>query len=287
MPPPLRQDELRILQPEELRQLHTVQLDLLLEFDRLCRRLGLRYQIAAGTLLGAVRHGGFIPWDDDIDVILRREDYRRLLRLGPALLADRFFLQSRRSDPEYRRHHAKLRRHGSVFREIEAAAGSHAGIFIDIFPFDPVAPRSRLWRWRCRLLCRLNAVLPRWWGPLPRELLLRAIAIRGADARGADQVVCLASGPLHLGRILAQARPVAEFEQTVWLGFAGLRLPATAAFDRALTRLYGAYRTPPPPERRVPGHPVREFRLPEPPLSPPAPLRSPPSARATPEPRRS
>lgn len=267
----------RILRPEELRQLHAVQLDLLQEFDRVCRRLGIPYQIAAGTLLGAVRHGGFIPWDDDIDVILRRDDYRRLLRQAPALLGQDYFLQSRRSDPAYGRHHAKLRRHGSVFRELHAPAAAHAGIFIDIFPFDPVAPRSRRWRWRCRLLCRLIAALPSWVGPAPRELLLRAIA-----ARGGDQVVCLASGSLHLGRILGQARSVAEFEQTVWLGFAGLRLPATRAYERALTRLYGAYRTLPPPERRLPGHPVREFRLPEPVLSPPTPLRSPPSARAHP-----
>lgn len=267
----------RILRPEELRQLHAVQLGLLQEFDRVCRRLGIPYQIAAGTLLGAVRHGGFIPWDDDIDVILQRADYRRLLRQAPALLGPECFLQSRRSDPAYDRHHAKLRRHGSVFRELQAPDGAHAGIFIDIFPFDPVAPHARFWRWRCRLLCRLIAALPGWVGPAPRELLLRAIA-----ARRADQVVCLASGSLHLGRILAQARPVAEFEQTVWLGFAGLRLPATRAYERALTRLYGAYRTLPPPEQRVPGHTVRDFRLPEPALSPPVPLRSPPSALAHP-----
>jgi lipopolysaccharide cholinephosphotransferase len=270
-------DPPRILQPEELRQLHGVQLALLQEFDRVCRRLGIPYQIAAGTLLGAVRHGGFIPWDDDIDVILRRADYRRLLRQAPALLGEDYFLQSRRSDPAYGRHHAKLRRHGSVFRELQAPAAAHAGIFIDIFPFDPVAPRSRRWRWRCRLICRLIAALPGWVGPRWRELLLRAIA-----ARRADQVVCLASGSLHLGRILAQARPLAEFEQTVWLPFAGLRVPATGAYDQALTRLYGPYRTLPPPERRLPGHPVREFRLPEPGLNPPEPLRSPRSVRAHP-----
>lgn len=67
----------------DIRQYQTEALSILLEFQRVCEELGLRYYLTAGTLLGAVRHGGFIPWDDDVDVAMPRRDYDRLAALGP------------------------------------------------------------------------------------------------------------------------------------------------------------------------------------------------------------
>ncbi|MBQ3939443.1 MAG: LicD family protein, partial [Clostridia bacterium] len=82
-----------------LQRVHAVQLRLLKEFDRVCRENGLQYFAVHGTLLGAVRHEGFIPWDDDIDVAMPREDYDRFAALAPKALKTGFFFQTPENDP--------------------------------------------------------------------------------------------------------------------------------------------------------------------------------------------
>jgi lipopolysaccharide cholinephosphotransferase len=73
--------------------------ELLCEFDRICRKHGIRYTLFAGTLLGAVRHGGFIPWDDDADVLMLREDYEKFLEVAPTETdPDQFFVQKEYSE---------------------------------------------------------------------------------------------------------------------------------------------------------------------------------------------
>lgn len=284
------------LSDHDLRRLHQVQLEMLCEFDRVCRLLGLNYQLGAGSLLGAVRHGGFIPWDDDVDVVMLRADYERLLREGPPLLDRRLFLQTWRSDPHFQACFAKLRRHGSTFRE-EGCQWSrqHHGIYIDIFPFDPVWPDHSWWGGLLavvlllrHLMHRLMALAShhqaarlaswrpawqRWPGLLAHRLLTQVpprlwMAIEAGLLRclrlvPSPQVVCLVSGSIRKQRLQALARPVAEFERTVMLEFEGLLFPATAAYRDALTRLYGDYQQLPTPELRRPRHPVVEFRLPE------------------------
>ena len=69
--------------PEELRNIQLVQVDILREMDRVCQKLNIPYFLTGGTAIGAVRHGGFIPWDDDIDVVLLRDDYERFLAEAP------------------------------------------------------------------------------------------------------------------------------------------------------------------------------------------------------------
>lgn len=285
------------LSDDDLRRLHQVQLEMLLELDRVCRELGVAYQLGAGSLLGAVRHGGFIPWDDDVDVVMLRADYQRFLRDAPPLLDSRFFLQTWRSDPHFQSSFAKLRRHDSVFKETcFQHTKQHHGIYLDLFPFDPVWPECWWWRslltvvlimrkvlllvqalaadgandtlspggpaWQRRLKARiqqgLSRVPPTRWMAL-HEGLLGCLAWMPSK-----QVVCLANGSLRWKRLRTLTRPVAEFEQTVCLPFEGVLLPVTAFHDQALTRLYGDFRRLPPPEHRRPGHPVVEFRLPKP-----------------------
>ena len=69
---------MKILSENELDRLKVVELNMLLDIDKLCREYGIKYSLAAGTLLGAIRHKGFIPWDDDIDIMLLREEYDKL-----------------------------------------------------------------------------------------------------------------------------------------------------------------------------------------------------------------
>lgn len=130
----------------ELRGVHKVQLELLKELDRVCREHGLQYMAIHGTLLGAVRHHGFIPWDDDVDIAMPREDYDQLLHMGNLAFSEGFFLQTPRNNYGcFYGGYAKLRRHGTAAIEPQNEGkgwhNCHQGIWIDILPLD-ACPKS-------------------------------------------------------------------------------------------------------------------------------------------------
>lgn len=125
-------------QNELLKKTQKAELYLLIEFDKVCRQNGLTYFLDSGTALGAVRHGGFIPWDDDIDVGMPRKDYEKFMEIGQTQLPSNIFLQNRQTEKNYKRFAAKLRLEGTVFPETDSMPYVHNGIFIDIFPFDNI-----------------------------------------------------------------------------------------------------------------------------------------------------
>ena len=92
----------------QLSKIHSLQIKIALEIKRICEKNGLPYFIIAGTLLGAVRHGGFIPWDDDMDFGLLREDYEKFIEACKTDLSDEFFLHTWDTDPEYPFSYAKI-----------------------------------------------------------------------------------------------------------------------------------------------------------------------------------
>ena len=107
------------------------------EIDRICRKHDIGYFICGGTMLGLVRHGGFIPWDDDMDVGMLRNDYERFLEIAPGELQDEFFLQTRKSDPNIPYLFSKLRLKNSEYiTEYNEFRDFDKGICVDIFPFD-------------------------------------------------------------------------------------------------------------------------------------------------------
>lgn len=122
---------------EKLRKLQLCELEILKEFVRICNRFSLRYYLTGGTLLGAVRHQGFIPWDDDIDVAMPREDYDRFAQIAPQELDPQYFYQSPDTDPYYFLSYNKIRKNGTEIYEERFENGKfHKGIFIDLFPLD-------------------------------------------------------------------------------------------------------------------------------------------------------
>ena len=125
---------------DTLRQIQMIQLELLVEVDRICKKCRIKYNIIAGTLLGAVRHGGYIPWDDDADVAFLRSEYERFRQAVKTELDDtRFYFQDNRRTKGYRWGYGKLRRKNTLFlREYQEHMPYKQGIFIDIFPLDGV-----------------------------------------------------------------------------------------------------------------------------------------------------
>ena len=122
---------------DNLRACQLKQLSILKEVDRICRKHKLSYWLDGGTLLGAMRHGGFIPWDDDIDIGMTLEDMQAFMKVAPSELPDTLFLQTPESDPTSKEPIVKIRDLNSIY--IEAgdtfSVEYQKGLYVDIFPF--------------------------------------------------------------------------------------------------------------------------------------------------------
>lgn len=122
---------------ETLRKVQLAQLEIGKEIKRVCDENGIKYFLDSGTLLGAIRHKGFIPWDDDMDMGMLREDYDRFIEIAPKKLKPEYFLQTWKTDKSYPYAFAKIRKKGTVFIEaVSQKTNAHNEIFVDIFPYD-------------------------------------------------------------------------------------------------------------------------------------------------------
>jgi len=125
---------------EDLRKIQLIQLDMLKEVKRICEKNNIKYCIIAGTLLGAVRHQGYIPWDDDADVAMLRSEYEKFkLACKKDLDKSKYYFQDHKTTNGYRWGYGKLRRKDTLFvRKGQEHMPYNSGVFIDIFPLDNV-----------------------------------------------------------------------------------------------------------------------------------------------------
>lgn len=257
----------------ELRKLQLVELDILKELDRVCRKLQLRYWLFSGTLLGAVRHKGFIPWDDDVDVIMFREDYERLQRDAPGILNKEYFLQTQKSDPGCPIFHAKLRNSQTTFIETPVSSRKmNHGIYIDIFPMDGV-PNNRWVRFfgwilisaigkvallksipikkdnlLFQLVINLVKFVPISWGTLFR---LYSSLCKMVDI---NQSVLIAFSTWPTDPLNHIVYPKDWFDDSILLSFENNQFPVPIKYDLILKHLYGEYMNLPSMENRMPHH---------------------------------
>ena len=128
-------------QSKYLKELHKTQIEILDEIDRVCKENDIKYFLIGGTLLGAVRHKGFIPWDDDVDIGMLREDYekKKKICLDNKALSNKYFLHCFETDNNYYLPFIKVRKNNTTFNEkMIEKLNTHKGIFVDIFPFENV-----------------------------------------------------------------------------------------------------------------------------------------------------
>lgn len=127
---------------ELLHRIWNVEQEILDEIHRVCTENGIRYSLTYGTLLGAVRHKGFIPWDDDVDVMMPREDYDRFVSAWDTSAHPGFLLQTEQCSDDYNNNFGKVRKDKTTFLQYEAQGKRkfHKGIYVDIFPLDRKAP---------------------------------------------------------------------------------------------------------------------------------------------------
>lgn len=239
---------------------------LLNAFADVCEQNDIAYQLYAGTLLGAVRHHGFIPWDDDIDVLMSREAYDRFLQIAPRVLDPNvFFLQG-----EYTEHwpmfFSKLRLNNTACMEkyIPKDPLMHQGIYIDIFPYDNLS--------NCAIRRKLQFYASKV--VIAKGLHLRGYATNSVLKKAAMHMSALISNSMlqkiHeyvLNRVQPQTEMVHTFfaaasmyqknifprdwlTETVAMPFEGRSYPVSAHYDALLRRLYGDYKVLPSEEER-------------------------------------
>lgn len=270
-----------VLSPGELRNLQLLELEMLVEVDRICRKYGIEYSLDGGTLLGAVRHKGFIPWDDDADVIFTRHEYARFSRACKKELdTERFFLQDYRTDEHYRWGYAKLRRNGTeLVRCGQECLKFRTGVYIDVFVVDNV-PDNYLMRKayyginfciRKVLYSELgqtaagNAgmrMLYRFLCKIPKDTMFHmrnCLAARCNRKKTALVSHLLYQYPSREGKY---GMPSECFASYCDLEFEGMRFRAFADYDRYLRILYHDYMTlPPVGERHHEAGAASEIRL--------------------------
>ena len=270
------------MEPELLDRLHARHLEALLEIDRICRKHGIPYYIIAGTLLGAARHKGFIPWDDDLDIGLLRPDYEKLLRILPQEMDSRYFLQCNTTDPEYHLPFAKVRINGTKFVEYASQdCAIHHGIYVDLFPFDNV-PASGFGRKCHALICRLLFVCALARGkfrfpagsqkshaafkvlrmllkPFRLGFILRLMDNAMRMVKNADSEYIVNIGGAYGYRRESVRRDY--FRETADLPFEGHAIQSPAHWHEYLTDFYGDYMTPPPEDKRYNRHSAVEVQF--------------------------
>lgn len=266
-----------IMTEEELHAVQRIEVEMLEEVDRICKKCGIHYSIIGGTLLGAVRHKGYIPWDDDADVALLRSEYEKFVEACKTELDhDRFYFQDMKNTKGYRWGYGKLRRKGTEFVRLgQEFMPYEQGIFIDLFPLDNV-PDHPAFRWvhlgLCFLLrkflwskvgCRTEKnpflrTVYRIMNLVPEKLLVCWYDCMGAATshRKTKQVRTLTfpTPPKKFGydRKWYTCQRRFRFENTVLTGMKD--------YDGYLTHKFGNYmELPPESERKI--HPVSRLKL--------------------------
>lgn len=147
---------------DQIQQVWAVELEILDVINKVCIENGLRYSLGYGTLIGAMRHKGFIPWDDDIDLMMPRDDYEKLLSIWNQVAPKEYILQNARTDSDFTQSFTKIRKNHTTFLqfEFERVKKYHKGIFVDIFPGDRVAP-SKLGQKIQYVACVVNLLYTR------------------------------------------------------------------------------------------------------------------------------
>lgn len=258
----------------QMHQLRETELVIFKNFINICEQLKLSWFVAQGTLLGAVRHQGFIPWDDDIDVGMFREDFEVFLEKGQNLLGSEFFLQTCYTDPEYPFGYAKIRKQNTTFLETAYKdMDMNHGIYIDIFPFDIYSnnpfENAMLFLKKNLLVYRIRSsfYLPHLEKPTLKNFIHKIIDFfskiiypSATEARiKQDELYKSAkkgNRRINQGSLWGKKECVPEqwLQEITILEYEGLKVKAPYHYDAYLSQLYGDYMTPPPLEERVSHH---------------------------------
>lgn len=263
--------------PAVLRKLQLTELEILKDFDSLCKKYEISYSICGGSAIGALRHGGFIPWDDDLDVFLTREEYERLMEVAEKELSDRYHIYCADRTPNYPALNTQIVKKGTKFRPMcFKNVKCDLGIFLDIFPYDKTEKNPVL---------RKKQIRSAWiWGKL---YILRLIPFPVLPFKGVKgKVVKFACGFIHYLMVVCRISPKWLYRKyrevclryadsdselyvdlqytfperllitkndiypTATVQFEGVDVSIIRTYHDYLSRQYGDYMQVPPPEKQ-------------------------------------
>lgn len=270
------------LNESQLLELKRCELNMLRAFLQVCAALNLKYYLVGGTLLGAVRHGGFIPWDDDIDIGMPREDFDRFVKEGQPHLPQYYFIQTHRTDPEWPENFAKIRDNRTTFVESSMKTKNiNHGVYIDIFPLD-YYPENPILALSIEMRNKLYRAVINQSFTLPKEnkeSYIRKVGKKilatfmGLKYRDLSQVL---DARETMMKSIAQSSRMKnycgawgkrEIVQTEWFGngraitFEDIEAVAPKNYHEYLKNIYGNYMQLPPEEKRIAHHYVEAFAL--------------------------
>ena len=260
-----------------MKAIQSIQHELICEVDRICKKNGIRYNMVGGTMLGAIRHQGVIPWDDDADIGFLRPEYERFREACKTDLdQEKYYIQDLRDTEGYRWGYGKLRRKNTEFlRHNQEFMPYEQGISIDLMPFDNVPDhyfarrlhfavcfvfRKLFWS---KVGCRTEKNLFVRFLYMLLQLVPMWVLVKGFQAfvdhgiKKETQLVRILTFPTPKGIYGYDRRWYTELKQ---YQFGDLMLPGAADYDGYLHVKYGDYMQLPPEEKRK-THPISKLRL--------------------------
>lgn len=258
------------------RSVQLLQLEALHEVDRICRIFNLRYYLIGGALIGAVRHKGFVPWDDDIDIAMLRSDYESFLNACKKELADRFFLQNASTDPYFYQSLTRICIQGTyINEEYSKHIPFNKGLYLDIFPLDKIPDDGDERKKHARQIRRIDKLIfykscyiydpgilhTKWIGKkilqkfllpfsYPAILDRKEKVLRRYEHEDRKWICSTASRYPYEKQI----HPISRFGLPEYLEFEGETVPVPTDWRGYLNQLYGNYMALPPVEKRKPEH---------------------------------
>lgn len=254
---------------------------ILVEVDRICRKYNIKYSLEGGTLLGAIKYKGFVPWDDDIDIVMPRTDYERFLKICKKELDTQFFLQNSDIMYEFPLNYTKICLNNTLYIQGNSENFNiHHGLFLDVFPIDNVnlkllkfqisiiralsgtreykinkrykedfkLPSSKKYK---NLLCMVLSILPMEW---INRLLYVTMTI--FNYKKTDYVFELCTSSRNLKPLKRNV-----YEELIEVDFMGKSFLASKHYTRFLEARFGDISILPPIEKRVPSHNIIKCKL--------------------------
>ena len=246
---------------DEHEQLKKVQLMIAVDIKRICEKYHIKYFLDAGSMLGAVRHKGFIPWDDDIDIGMPKEDYNKFLEVAPAELGEKYFVDNYNTNRDNPLVFTKIRLLGTEYIENKANIDAkHNEVFVDIFPYFYVSDNKlvrKIEAFRMKLLAQMLLIkggFKVWKGEsklkhikfLPIQIISKCYSVKALRNRidklynkHADtKNICI-----HDGSCYSYCYFSTEwFDNMITVKFEGVNFEIPKEYDAFLTKMYGNYR---------------------------------------------
>ena len=252
----------------EMKNVWAVELDLLNEFMRICQKYNIKWLADAGTILGAVRHKGFIPWDDDIDVILMRNEYDKFCEVAKKEIKYPYFFQTEETDPGCMRPHVQIRNSsttGIIKGDLNSGKKFNQGIFLDVFPIDDIPNDERelneflnkIYKARRKVdvIKKFTAnykPASKWYKRPFKALIYYVLKIFGVsygryfnkfldmmkiyNNSNSERVAKLVFIPLNKSRRIWNRK---DLKDVIYMPFEFLKIPVPSGYENILNRFYG------------------------------------------------